>query len=298
MYCRAFLRRFFVGTILLLLIYFIVFRRRAPRAFLTEKDLNHFSRQTVSQRRIPRIIHQTWRTRRVPDRWNRTVESVRRYNALEFEYRLWTDDDIHEFVREKEPNLYQHTFVKYPLNIQRVDAFRYVVLYHLGGIYIDMDNGCSQPFESLLDALETLDPQSTHLAAFPRTSPIGISNGFMISTQGHPLFYILISRLLLFNHNYLIDYLTVMMTAGPTYLSINEFYFSSESAVVRVIDETVYSSIYTWHTPGNSWHGRDAQWILYIYHRIRKLSRTKLTCVVLIFAFAILLIFCRRRKSR
>lgn len=297
MHCRACLRRFFVGIILLLLIYFVIFRRRSSRVFLTERDLNRFSRQTVSQHRIPRIIHQTWRTRHVPERWNRTVESVRRHNALQFEYRLWTDDDIHEFVREKQPDFYQHTFVKYPLNIQRVDAFRYVVLYHLGGLYIDMDNGCSQSFESLLGTLEVLESQSMHLAAFPRTSPIGISNGFMISTKNHPLFHILISRLSLFNHNYLIDYLTVMMTAGPTYLSINEFYFTSESAIVRIIDEIVYSSIYTWHTPGNSWHGRDAQWILYIYHRIRKLSWTKVTCAVLIFVFVILLVFCRRRKS-
>ncbi|UJR21705.1 hypothetical protein I4U23_024782 [Adineta vaga] len=255
MRCRTYIHRSFYGAILIFLIYFIFFRRRSTRVFLTEAHINQFTRQTLtnstSHRRIPRIIHQTWKIRQVPERWNRTVESVRQYNDHQFEYRLWTDEDIHQFVHQEEPYLYEHTFLKYPFDIQRIDAFRYIVLHRLGGIYIDMDNGCYQSFESLLNTLEALDSQSIHLAAFPRTAPVGISNGFMISTKNHPLFRMLISHLSIFNHNYLIGYLTVMMTAGPTYLSINEFYFdtTSESAAIRILDEIVYSSIYTWHTP-------------------------------------------------
>ena len=134
-----------------------------------------------------------------------------------------------------------------------------------------MDNGCRLSFETLFDALEQLDARSKHLAAFPRTSPSGVSNGFMIATKNHPFFARLISRLPLFNHNYLVDYLTVMLSAGPTYLSINEFFFNTvrEQASVRILDEIVYSDVYTWHMPGNSWHGRDALVILYVYRFLR-----------------------------
>jgi mannosyltransferase OCH1-like enzyme len=300
---RTYLRRTFYAGLFLFLLYIIFFRRRSPRVFLTASNVRTFTKQNninkTYSHRIPRIIHQTWKTNQVPVRWNRTVESVRQLNINQFEYRLWTDDDMHKFVREEDPYLYKHTFLTYPLDIQRVDAFRYIVLHRLGGLYIDMDNGCSQPFDSLLNVLEALDPQSPHLAAFPRTTPTGVSNGFMISTKGHPLFKTLISRLSIFNQNYLVDYLTVMMSAGPLFLTLNEFYFdtSSEQSAIRVIDEIVYSSIYTWHTPGSSWHGKDARVILYIYNLFRKQSQT-IYNLILIIAFILILLLCRYRFRR
>ncbi|CAF3427145.1 unnamed protein product, partial [Rotaria sp. Silwood2] len=214
-----------------------------------------------SQRRIPRIIHQTWKNAIIPERWNLTVQSVRKLNADKFEYRLWTDDDMHEFVREKEPDLYVNTFLAYWYDIQRVDAFRYILLYHLGGVYIDMDTGCSTSLNILLDALEVLDPQAQHLAAFPATKPSGLSNDFLISTKGHPLFSQLVSRLSLFNHNYVVYYLTVMLSTGPLYLTLNERLFarSSKMVSVRIIEEKLYSPILLWFSGGNSWHGRDAR---------------------------------------
>jgi len=300
------MRRILFGGIILFLLYIIVFRRPSPQLFLTLSNINEYTQQknlnNTHLHRIPRIIHQTWKTNNIPVRWNKTVESVRQLNANQFEYRLWTDEDMNAFVREKEPYLHQHTFLTYSLDIQRVDAFRYIVLYHLGGLYIDMDNGCLQSFDSLLNILETLDSQSIHLAAFPRTSPIGISNGFMIATKGHPLFKILLSRLSLFNHNYFIGYLTVMLSAGPLYLSLNEFYFDqlSTQSAIRILDELVYSGVYTWHTPGNSWHGRDAKIILYIYRSLRTIPST-----VYIFLIGLIVLFllyrrrfrCRKRKS-
>ena len=297
------LRILYIG-IIFFLFYLIFLRRRSPQIFLTAQDVRKFPQENninrTDRHRIPRIIHQTWKTNEVPSRWNRTVQTVQELNTNQFEYRLWTDEAMHKFVRHVEPDFYQNTFLTYSLDIQRVDAFRYVILYHLGGLYIDMDNGCRKSFESLLDLIETLDPQSEHLAAFPRTSPVGISNGFMIATKHHPLFQILISRLSLFNHNYIIDYLTVMFSAGPTYLSINEFYFdqSSTHSSIRILDEIVYSDIYTWHTPGNSWHGEDARIILYIYHSIRTASsRTIYQCLV-IFSLLIIFLFYRRRYRR
>jgi mannosyltransferase OCH1-like enzyme len=301
---RNYIRKILYVAIIFFLFSFIVFRRRSPQLFLTASHINEYTQQkhlnNTHLHRIPRTIHQTWKTQHVPSHWNGTVESVRQFNANQFEYRLWTDDDMHKFVRLKEPYLYEHTFLTYPLDIQRVDAFRYIILYHIGGIYIDMDNGCRQSFESLLNVLESLDSQSIHHAAFPRTVPVGVSNGFMISTKGHPLFQILISRLSLFNHNYLVNYLTVMLSAGPLYLSINEFYFDklSTQSEIRVIDENVYSSIYTWHTPGNSWHGRDAKVILYIYHSIRKTPPKIFYRFILVISIIILYVLYRHRFRR
>ncbi len=264
--------RILLIVVILLVIYITVIRRRSPQLFLTELDLIAFTQKNDTnsnyQRRIPRIIHQTWKNSTVPPRWNLTVKSVRELNANQFEYRLWTDEDMHEFVREKEPDLYVNTFLTYWYDIQRADAFRYILLYHVGGVYMDMDTGCSKPLNILLDVLEGLDPQSIHLAGLPATEPNGVSNDFMISTKGHPLFRQLISRLSLFNHNYIVYTLTVMLSAGPPYLTLNEHLFdtSSGTASVRIIEGKVYSPLFLWFSGGGSWQGRDAPIIAFIYH--------------------------------
>jgi mannosyltransferase OCH1-like enzyme len=284
--------------LIILVIYITVIRRRSPQLFLMERDIVEFMQKNKTnsndQRRIPRIIHQTWKDSNIPVRWNISVQSVRKLNADQFEYRMWTDEDMHAFVREKEPELYVNTFLTYWFDIQRVDAFRYILLYHLGGIYIDMDAGCSKSFNILLDVLETLDPQSIHLAGLPATQPNGVSNDFMISTKGHPLFNQLISRLPLFNHNYILYTLTVMLSAGPPYLTFNAHLFdkSSQTASVRIIEEKVYSPLFLWFARGGTWHGRDAPIIAFIYEFPRKLLTLSL---VLIFVI-ILIYLCSRRS--
>jgi mannosyltransferase OCH1-like enzyme len=304
---RNHLRTILYGVIIFFLLYIIVFRRRSPQLFLTLSNINEYTQQknlnNTHLHRIPRIIHQTWKTNNIPVRWNKTVESVRQLNANQFEYRLWTDDDMHKFVREKEPHIYQHIFLNYPFNIQRIDSFRYIILYHLGGIYMDLDNGCNKSLDSLVNVLEVMDSKSLHLAAFPRTTPAGLSNDFMISTKGHPFFQMLMSRLSRFNHNYLINYLTVMLSTGSLYLSINEFYFDKTptQSAIRIVDEVLYQSVYIWHTPGSSWHGRDARTISYIYCLIRDsppiISYSLIVTIIFILLFLLYRYRFRRQKK-
>lgn len=207
-------------------------------------------------------------------------------------YCLWTDEDVYRFVRDKEPELYATTFSKYSYDIQRVDAFRYVLLYHLGGIYIDMDAGCSQSLDTVLDILEARDHHAKHLAALPATYPMGLSNDFMISTAGHPYFGQLISRLSPFDHYYL----TVMLSAGPLFVTINERLFDSSSrvATVRIIEEKVYAEVFLWFAGGNSWHGRDAQIISDVYESSFSLP---VLLLLLLLSVAIYLYIRRHRHA-
>lgn len=50
----------------------------------------------------------------------------------EWEAHLWTDDNAAKFVAERFPSL-KDTWEGYQYPIQRVDALRYLVLYHFGG---------------------------------------------------------------------------------------------------------------------------------------------------------------------
>ena len=86
--------------------------------------------------KIPRIIHQTWKNRTIPEHWTRSHEG---WKGLEgFEYRLWTDEDNRHLIATKYPwFLDKYDSYKYP--IQRADAIRYFILYECGGVYVDLD---------------------------------------------------------------------------------------------------------------------------------------------------------------
>ncbi|CAF5097066.1 unnamed protein product, partial [Rotaria sp. Silwood1] len=50
--------------------------------------------------------------------------------------------------------------------------------------------------------------------------PVGISNGFMISTRKHPLLQRVIQNLELYNRNFILPHATIVISAGPMCISI------------------------------------------------------------------------------
>lgn len=86
---------------------------------------------------IPKIIHQLWKTRQVPLRWQDAVETVQRYHRG-WQYRLWTDAEIDEYVATHHPDFHP-AFASFQRQIMRVDVFRYILMHDIGGLYCDLD---------------------------------------------------------------------------------------------------------------------------------------------------------------
>lgn len=97
---------------------------------------------------IPKIIHQTWRTAAIPDRWMPYQASWRRAHP-DWEYRLWTDAANRRLIAETYP-WFLPVFDAFPRDIQRVDAAKYFILYTCGGVYADLDCECLKPLDPLL----------------------------------------------------------------------------------------------------------------------------------------------------
>ena len=55
-----------------------------------------------------------------------------------WEARLWTDTDIAAFARTQSRDV-RELLRAYPCGITRSDAFRYLILKQLGGLYVDLD---------------------------------------------------------------------------------------------------------------------------------------------------------------
>ncbi|KAJ7764992.1 glycosyltransferase family 32 protein [Mycena maculata] len=242
-----------------------------PSAYLTEIEVpasDSSTRWNASEHgqveRIPRILHQTWKTGTLPDKW-KSISQECRDMMPDYEYMLWTDESSREFIARHYP-WFLNTFDDYSYAILRADAIRYFVLYHYGGIYLDLDIGCLRP----------LDPLLVYPVILPKTIPVGVSNDLMFAQKHHPFLAQTIHNLATFDHSWILNYPTVMFSTGPMFLSIQHGIFTSQRVAggnVRILPKSLYGknarpaeaphSFFTHHY-GSSWHSDDAAFIWFL----------------------------------
>lgn len=133
----------YITISIIIIVIFLVFY--IGNMLLKKNGFENFENETT----IPKIIIQTWKDDKIPDKYKNDIESVRKYNP-DYKYLFFTDDDIETFLKNFYP-IYYLTYLKLPILIQKIDFFRYVAIYHYGGFYLDLDMTCLYPLDDLLD---------------------------------------------------------------------------------------------------------------------------------------------------
>jgi mannosyltransferase OCH1-like enzyme len=185
---------------------------------------------------IPKIIHQTWKTTDIPPRFQRAVDSVKRYHA-DWEYRLWTDEDIDNYVREHHADFYP-AFVAFPRHIMRVDLIRYLILYDMGGVYCDLDYEFLRPYDySGYDMIMSLERDLSY-----GDQCNTISNYIMASCPGHPFWAYVVDDMKQ-NPPVTHSYTDVLTATGPGYISRHffELYPKEQWPGVKLTPRPVFS---------------------------------------------------------
>ncbi|MDA4846017.1 glycosyltransferase [Hoeflea poritis] len=165
---------------------------------------------------VPKIIHQTWRDENIPGEYSELVDSWKRLNP-DWEYRLWTDEDLDELVGKHFPEFLEQ-FRGYPNPVQRADAGRYMLLYIHGGVYADLDTRCNESFGLLADeerivlAHEPVEHLYDHCEV--RQLDHLLFNGTMVSPKRHPFWLIVFEALKRCRHSK-----DVMDSTGPVLLT-------------------------------------------------------------------------------
>lgn len=130
--------------------------------------------------RIPRIIHQTWKTADIPyDIYDRQwVESWTRLHP-DWLYVLWTDDRLRQLGRA----CYAECGAMYGSEVPGIflaDFGRYMVLRHFGGLYVDLDYECLKSLEPLLDGRQ-------FVTSYAQGNDGELNNALIASVPHHPL---------------------------------------------------------------------------------------------------------------
>jgi mannosyltransferase OCH1-like enzyme len=98
--------------------------------------------------KVPKYIHQTWKTESVPYWLAKYVASWIKFNP-KWEYVFWTDNDIEGLLSNKFPELID-VYVRLPINIMKIDLARYCIMKTYGGIYVDLDFECYKSIDSCI----------------------------------------------------------------------------------------------------------------------------------------------------
>lgn len=137
--------------------------------------------------RIPKIIHQIWiGPKPFPENCKKWQESWLKLNP-DWEYKLWTNKDLKYLTLENQ---------KYYDEEQnwgaKSDILRYEILYQFGGLYVDVDFECIQPFDWLH---QYCDFYAGLLEVKRLKNTARLANGIIACSQYHPLLEKLIEEI-------------------------------------------------------------------------------------------------------
>ncbi len=131
-------RKIAVGCIILVLLYLAFHSQRwspvsrlvSTPSFIVRASRNQSAGVIGITETVPKIIHQTWKTRDdIPETFRPWMESWIKLNH-DWNYWFWTDEDMRVFMATMFPQ-YLALYDSYPTQYYRVDAFRLFIFYQL-----------------------------------------------------------------------------------------------------------------------------------------------------------------------
>ena len=138
--------------------------------------------------KIPQIIHQIWSDISMPLPQDfKLLSETWKEQYPGWEYIFWDEDKMNSFVQDFYPS-YWKIYSQFPYDMQRWDAIRYLILYKMGGMYVDFDYESLQPLNSLIENKKCclgLEPQS-HTKIRSKDTEMTISTALMLSIPDHP----------------------------------------------------------------------------------------------------------------
>lgn len=139
---------------------------------------------------IPKIIHQTWRSDKLPSIFQKIYDRNKELNPG-FEFKLWSHSpgppDIDNFLEKEYPDLYD-IYKKTKYGVQKADIARLAILYHYGGVYFDLDMLCIKQIAELIDmdtdiGFLSMEPTEQTMTVFNKENIL--CNAFMAFPAKH-----------------------------------------------------------------------------------------------------------------
>lgn len=165
---------------------------------------------------IPKKIHQIWF--QGYDNLTIEVKNIIEHNLKinpEWEYVFWDSKKIDNFIKNNESDYVYNAYNKInsAFNASRADFFRYIIMYHQGGVYLDIKSKINYPLDNWVhnDKLQLsffgsknilLKKYFTYNKKFKNIIPRELQQIVLIYPKKHPILRILIDYISQKIYNY------------------------------------------------------------------------------------------------
>lgn len=104
---------------------------------------------------IPRLIHQIYigkEERELAPEMQENIQHLQRLNPG-WTYKLWGEAELEAFIQDSYPaEVYRHyRMISSNYRAAQADFARYLLIYYLGGVYLDVKSTFTRPIEEVLD---------------------------------------------------------------------------------------------------------------------------------------------------
>jgi mannosyltransferase OCH1-like enzyme len=169
---------------------------------------------------IPHIIHQIWdeRSRELPPFLAELGETWKKCHPS-WQYEYWDYKRMENFITSQYPE-WNEMYHGLTYDAQRWDIIRYLILYKMGGLYVDFDYECFEAVDKYLEEKSCCFgmEHEEHARLYNKKYPI-ISNAFIASIPKHPFIMHLLETVKKVKSSAIDKPTYVLETTGPHMIS-------------------------------------------------------------------------------
>ena len=175
--------------------------------------------------KIPRIIYQSWYTTDLHPFVQLQIDRMMEKNPT-YTHVLFTDQDMETFITENFNSQIVECYHRLNIIVAKVDFWRYLILYHYGGVYVDMDS-------TIIGSLDNLIHEDDDAIISKENNPYFYVQWGLIFQKNHPILKHTI-ELLIHNITYNLYPNDIHKMTGPSVFT----------EAVNTIKKTQYINIY------------------------------------------------------
>jgi mannosyltransferase OCH1-like enzyme len=259
------------------------FTENETRNTLIKLDMNIWQDPDQYQRKIPRYIHQIWlSTDDMYEKFRTASNACIKFHS-NYNYTLWTNTKILQWLKIHY-SWFVPVYQSYRYDMQRIDAMKYFVLFHFGGIYLDLDVKCKVP--NLITAMLPLDRRDKEpdIIFHMGTEGISANTDIIVAKKYHPFFKLAISQLNSANRWFYLYHLTIILSAGPTFLHGIYRQFPMKEDFYYIPNDLFYGKLIE-GVGGGTWYGKDSLLLIYLMENKFQSSFVLIIMIIFIVGF-------------
>lgn len=163
------------------------------------------------------VAHFIWFQGPPPSKYLTTIDTFKIKNPT-FKVYIWSESTLLPLLTGN--SIFKNGIDKCQYMIQKIDIYKFVILYYYGGIYLDLDIKTETPFSnSFLTEIKKHDLVFSKIKLIPYLPIDHLNNGIIFAKRGSPLLLKIVDDINWDQPFYKTKDWRVLDTAGPMYIN-------------------------------------------------------------------------------